>query len=260
MKHSMTLQDIIQFVGRNEDRWLPTIGGRAQFRVRSAGSKAFAFTIEPGTTRNESHDSIERSLEIFNETGSFKTTTYQHITFKSSYLLRLFFEIAAERNGIKDVPPDLPIEEMEILAAEKMEQLELRRSRLGQGRFREGLIRLRKCCYISGLSETGVLRASHIKSWKDSNNPERLDPHNGLLLTPNYDALFDSGFISFTDEGRILLSNELPSEVVRSFAVDPDFKGHDLGSRTKRYLAYHREHHFRGSVAFCEVAKIEGKH
>lgn len=242
----MTLQDVIQFVGRNEDRWLPTIGERAQFRVRSAGSKAFAFTIKAGTTRNESHDSIERSLKIFNEKGSLKTSDYQHITFKSSYLLRLFFEIAAERNGIKNAPPDLPIEEMEILAAAQTEQLELRKSRLGQGRFRQQLIQLRKRCYVTGLSETGVLRASHIKSWKDSNNPERLDPHNGLLLTPNYDALFDAGFISFADDGRILLSEELSATVRSVFGVVADFKGSDLGPQTRQYLAYHREHTFRG--------------
>src|SRR5690606_4207277 len=125
----------------------------------------------------------------------------------------LFWQIVAEQKGIQDLPPELPIEDKEIAAATKTEQVELRKSRLGQGRFRQQLIRLRRRCYVSALSEQAVLRASHIKSWKDSNNLERLDPHNGLLLTPNYDTLFDAGFISFSDDGRILVSDELPAQV-----------------------------------------------
>jgi HNH endonuclease len=61
--------------------------------------------------------------------------------------------------------------------------------RVGQGIFRENLITYWKArCAITGLSLTALLRASHIKPWRDSNNSERLDPFNGLLLSPSYDA------------------------------------------------------------------------
>jgi hypothetical protein len=50
------------------------------------------------------------------------------------------------------------------------------------------------------------LIASHCKPWRDSSNEERLNGENGLLLTPSIDHLFDRGFISFEDTGRLIIS------------------------------------------------------
>ena len=50
------------------------------------------------------------------------------------------------------------------------------------------------------------LIASHVRPWRDSNNDERLDGENGLLLTPTVDHLFDKGFISFEDSGQLIFS------------------------------------------------------
>lgn len=242
----MTLQDVIQFVSRNEGRWLQNIGGRGRFNARLARGKTIVITIESGKTLNASHDLIEKGLTIFKKTnGSINTSEYR-VTGRASYLLRLFSEIKAEHERVHNLPPDPPIEEKEILAAPKTDQAALRMSRMGQGRYREQLLQLRKCCYVTGVSEQVVLRASHIKAWEKSNNRERLDPHNGLLLTPNYDVLFDAGYISFADDGHILLSEDLPPAVIAAFAINPNFKGLDLGKRTRTFLAYHREHRFRG--------------
>lgn len=41
------------------------------------------------------------------------------------------------------------------------------------------------------LEDERFLVASHIKTWSHSNNIDRLDIQNGLLLCPNHDALFD---------------------------------------------------------------------
>ena len=57
-----------------------------------------------------------------------------------------------------------------------------------------------RCC-LSGLDVTELLRTSHIKPWRDSNNVERLDPYNGLLLSPAYDAAFDTGLITSSTTG-----------------------------------------------------------
>lgn len=240
----MTIQEVITFVGQNSRRMLPTIGGRARFSVRNVGSKAFLFTTEKNTSRNENHDWIGKSLAVFNQTGSFKLADYPH-TLNASYVLGLFWQIAAQKKGFQNPPPNLPVEEMEVIVADKTEQTELRKSRLGQGRYRNQLLKLRKCCYVTGFADASFLRASHIKPWKDSNNIERLDHFNGLLLTPNYDALFDGGYISFEDDGRILVSKKLSSRTIAVFGVDVNFKGVDLGQHTKVYLAYHRKEKFR---------------
>lgn len=77
-------------------------------------------------------------------------------------------------------------------------------ARIGQGKFRKDLIKKYKGrCAVTGVEEVALLRASHIKPWAHSNNKERLDPENGLLLTPTLDALFDSGFISFRKDGTV---------------------------------------------------------
>ena len=83
------------------------------------------------------------------------------------------------------------------------------KSRIGQGIFRKGLIEYWHGCAISQCPLTWMLIASHIKPWRDADNQERLDPYNGLLLLPNYDKLFDLGYISFNSKGKIMYSRLL---------------------------------------------------
>ena len=80
------------------------------------------------------------------------------------------------------------------------------KSRIGQGKFKKDLlVYWDSQCAVTGFSGEGLLRASHIKPWRDSNNTERLDKFNGLLLSPSYDAAFDCGYISFTNGGELLI-------------------------------------------------------
>src|SRR5690606_16024439 len=73
-----------------------------------------------------------------------------------------------------------------IHALGSTEAQSLLKSRRGQGKFRADLIYLwTGRCAVTGLSNVTLLRASHIKPWAVSNNYERLDAYNGLLLTPN---------------------------------------------------------------------------
>lgn len=92
-----------------------------------------------------------------------------------------------------------------------------------------------------GLLKKKHLRASHIKPWRDSSNSERLDGHNGLLLTPHIDHLFDQGYISFTDSGEIILSGSLSHEVAQAFGVRDLQPIGRFNDAQKTYLAYHRE-------------------
>lgn len=84
--------------------------------------------------------------------------------------------------------------------------------RLTQYKFRKNLFELNQFCAITGFKSPQFLIASHIKPWSKSNDQERLDKYNGLLLTPNFDRLFDRGFISFKKNGEIIISNKLSSE------------------------------------------------
>jgi predicted restriction endonuclease len=52
---------------------------------------------------------------------------------------------------------------------------------------------------MTGITETALLRASHIVPWAECTDEKRLDVHNGVLLSALWDAAFDRGLISFTE-------------------------------------------------------------
>jgi predicted restriction endonuclease len=86
------------------------------------------------------------------------------------------------------------------------------------------------------------LIASHIKPWRSSTDQERLDGENGLLLTPNVDSLFDRGFISFDDDGTLLVSPVMDEQVLHQLgvSVDQTINVGGFAHGQKGYLAYHR--------------------
>lgn len=97
-------------------------------------------------------------------------------------------------------------------------KLQLINARVGQGRFRTGVLkRAGGLCEVTGVANEKMLIASHILPWAadDATNNDRLDPNNGLSLTPNLDKLFDRGFISFNDEGRLLVKTESYAVLLR---------------------------------------------
>ncbi|NMH60655.1 HNH endonuclease [Alteromonas ponticola] len=115
-------------------------------------------------------------------------------------------------------------------------------TRVGQGRFREDLINHWKGCAVTKYQNYSFLIASHIKPWSKSDNEERLDPFNGLLLLANIDKAFDLGFISFDDKGGIMISDHL--EEHRTLGIHADMNI-SLAKQHQDYLAYHREEHFK---------------
>ena len=78
------------------------------------------------------------------------------------------------------------------------------------------------------------------------NNREKLDGNNGLLLAPHIDHLFDKGFISFEDNGRLLRSEALPQSVQDAWGLIPEAKSKPFSESQALYLAYHRESVFLG--------------
>lgn len=132
-------------------------------------------------------------------------------------------------------PADAPLTEKERLQA----------ARVGQGDFRNALIvAWDGTCPVAGVDHLSLLRASHIKPWKDANNAQRLDPFNGLLLCAHVDALFDRGLISFANDGKILISRSLTKQNLARLGIAPATRISGLDSRHAPYLAFHRENCF----------------
>lgn len=117
-------------------------------------------------------------------------------------------------------------------------------ARKGQGSFRNELIRLWKYCPITLCENQNLLRASHIKPWAKSTNSERLDKFNGILLSPTFDALFDKGYISFDNNGQILVSEQLSTQDATALGIR---RGIHIKTNKKqqKYLEYHRKTVFK---------------
>lgn len=163
--------------------------------------------------------------------SDFSAGLYKFLAFiDSDYYKRLHDSI------IKEI---VQIEKSDSLQETEKKSLVL--SRIGQGRFRNDLINYWGCCAISGFSSTWMLVASHIKPWRDSNNKERLDVYNGLLLLPNFDKLFDKGYISFDSRGRVIFSNLLSKEDRRTLLLQDGMQLLRLEERHIPYLKYHND-------------------
>lgn len=119
--------------------------------------------------------------------------------------------------------------------------------RVGQDIFRQSLIDYwQGRCAVTGLDFVPLLRASHVKPWAQcESDAERLDVFNGLLLAPQLDALFDGGWISFDDDGGVLVSPELSGDQQARLAVQPGWRLAELVEPHIAYLAWHRRQRFR---------------
>lgn len=119
-------------------------------------------------------------------------------------------------------------------------------ARRGQGRFKQNVRQVESRCRVTGVERLEHLRASHIKPWRLSDNDERLDGENGFLLTPTIDHLFDRGFISFENNGRLVVSPAAHrSSLERMGLVEAG--SINVGTFTegqRRRLDFHRENVF----------------
>lgn len=118
---------------------------------------------------------------------------------------------------------------------------QLVRARVGQGIFRALVLLRDPVCRVTGVAEKRFLRASHIKPWRESDNIERLDGNNGIMLSPHVDALFDLGFMSFEDNGRIIIRKDLDKEVLRKWSIRADSSAKPFSQSQRKYLALHRD-------------------
>lgn len=124
-------------------------------------------------------------------------------------------------------------------------------ARIGQNKLREALLDYwHGCCAVTGLAVPALLRASHIKPWRDCDDDrERLNLYNALLLAPHLDALFDGGWISFDDHGKIMISPNLSASDVHKLGVNDTMKvdAQHLHREHLVFLQYHRENLFLAS-------------
>jgi hypothetical protein len=115
-------------------------------------------------------------------------------------------------------------------------------ARIGQGKYREELLKICPFCPITMVSDDRLLIASHIKPWAKSNENEKIDPYNGFMFTPTFDYLFDRGFLSFTDDKRTILSPFLSKMTYSKLGISNNKQYPQLPIEGReKYLEYHRQ-------------------
>lgn len=138
--------------------------------------------------------------------------------------------------------PDAPLQEFLHCTKNLPKETEAERlvvQRVGQNIFRDRLIKYwRGRCPLTGIVDKPLLRASHIKPWRDcENDAERLDVHNGLLLSALWDALFDGGLVTFSDDGIPIFSEKLSEQARTRLYFDRPV---DLTDKHRGFLEWHR--------------------
>lgn len=159
---------------------------------------------------------------------------------------KLLGEEAAEESYYENAIVNKIIEKRTV---EKTETQRLTLVRTEQGNYRKAALTLwDNKCAVTGVNEPGWLIASHIKPWRESTNEERINPLNSLILTPNYDKLFDRGIISFSpDNGKIILPRIHTHEMWRNLErmhIDDEVHLSHIPDGTEKFLDYHNKRVF----------------
>jgi hypothetical protein len=164
---------------------------------------------------------------------------------KTRYAFDTLGELYASLNRVYALGvslPDAPLREFEIRVADLPRTTEAERlmvQRIGQDIFRTRLMDYwQGRCPLTGITDQALLRASHIVPWAEcESDAERLDVHNGLLLSALWDAAFDRALVTFDDEGNPQFSPELSERARAELRWNSPIS---LTDEHRRRLAGHR--------------------
>jgi hypothetical protein len=158
--------------------------------------------------------------------------------------------------------PDAPLQEFLHRTQGMPQTTEAERlvvQRVGQSIFRDRLIDYwQGRCPLTGIADCALLRASHIKPWKDCESDEaRLDVYNGLLLSALWDAAFDRGLVTFDDDGLPQLSTHLSEAAAAELRWQAPIR---LTDKHRARLKWHRSEVFeKGAAVAGHVKLIDGE-
>lgn len=158
---------------------------------------------------------------------------WDELSFESERLIKKF-------QGEKEIEEKIPVGKEKISTVKQ---------RVNQNFFRRAVLASYKnSCCITGLNNSELLIASHIKSWKDSDENEKTNPCNGLCLNALHDKAFDRGFLTVTPDYKIHVSKNI-SDICDGVSVEKFFNCYE-GEKIslpekflpmKDFLIYHND-------------------
>jgi HNH endonuclease len=149
--------------------------------------------------------------------------------------------------------PEAPLSRFRVRTAGLPQTTETERlvvQRIGQDIFRGALMDYwGGRCPITGIADPALLRASHIVPWAQCDDAQRLDVHNGLLLSALWDAAFDAGLVSFADDGAAIASPALRPAAAAALGLEQAPKLANLRDAHRTNLVWHRTHRLQSTNA-----------
>lgn len=220
----MTIESPQSFVVREECQKAASQNGFRRMLSEQAGWAAFASTTAKGSIylaatgpsgpwhlALDHHGAIEELRLAAADVDGPGRARFTFNTLGILYgVLRRVYELGVSL-------PDAPLKEFELRTVNLPRTTEVDRvivQRIGQDIFRDRLMHYwQGRCPLTGISDTALLRASHIIPWAEcESDAERLDVHNGLLLSALWDAAFDRALVTFDDEGKPEFSSNLSEQ------------------------------------------------
>ena len=157
--------------------------------------------------------------------------------------------------------PDAPLTRFRARTAGLPQTTEAERlvvQRIGQDIFRAALMDYwGGRCPITGITDPALLRASHIVPWAECDDAQRLDVHNGLLLSALWDAAFDAGLVSFANDGTVLASPDLNTAARTALYTERVPRVLDARDAHRANLAAHRARHGFSGISRTSPAFLD---
>ncbi len=118
------------------------------------------------------------------------------------------------------------------------------KARKGQEKYREQVFNRFSYCVVTHVTDPNLLIACHIKDYAKCNHAEQYDKYNGLTMTPTIHTLFDMGYLTFDDNGKMVLSDFFRNNDRRCLNLFGKSISIPLTNEMKPYLQWHNEHTF----------------
>lgn len=246
----MTLETPQSFIVREECEKAASQNGFRRVLGEKVGWRAFASTTAHGTIYLAAEGSHGPWFLATDHVGVVAELDWPATAMPGPGARRYAFnalgELYAALNRVYTLAlslPDAPLREFGRRVRGLPRTTEVERlvvQRIGQDIFRDRLMDYwQGRCPLTGISDPALLRASHIIPWADcENDAERLDVHNGLLLSALWDAAFDRALVTFDDEGKPefspLLSEQARAELRWRSPIP-------LTDEHYQWLGHHRE-------------------
>ena len=141
-----------------------------------------------------------------------------------------------------------------VRATQQMSQEKGSRIRKGQAKYKEEVFNLYSSCVVTNVTDPDLLIACHIKDYTKCEQKEQFDKYNGFTMTPTIHTLFDLGYLTFNEQGEMILSDFFRNMDRKNLHLDRVVRI-PLREESLKYLRWHNENVFIKTSRGVQIEK-----